>query len=103
MEDFLRNEDGSNNILENSFKNSNHSKVNYSNKNNADQIFEDFQFDRQYDVSYKPTKEEIKSFPDLQNGPSSLIQGASVNIQQVGIHNFRLPLKYRTRDGENNS
>ncbi len=99
MEDFLRNEDGSNNILENSFKNSDHSKVNYSN-NNADQIFEDFQFDRQYDVSYKPTKEEIKSFPDLQNGPSSLIQGASVNIQQVGIHNFRLPLKYRTRDGE---
>ena len=29
-----------------------------------------------------------------------MIQGASVNIQQVGIHNFRLPLKYRTRDGE---
>ena len=46
-------------FLENSFKNSNHSKVNYSNKNNADQIFEDFQFDRQYDVSYKPTKKRL--------------------------------------------
>ena len=56
--------------------------------------------DRLYDADYAPTKEDIKSFPDLQNGPSSLIQGSSVAIQQVGIHNFRLPLKYKTRDGE---
>ncbi len=56
--------------------------------------------DRLYDANYAPTKEDIKSFPDLQNGPSSLIQGSSVAIQQVGIHNFRLPLKYKTRDGE---
>tara|TARA_B100000925_G_scaffold129370_1_gene96884 strand:+ start:205 stop:1239 length:1035 start_codon:yes stop_codon:yes gene_type:complete len=54
--------------------------------------------EREFDSKYKPTKEEIETFPDLQNGPSSLIQGASVEIQQVGIHNFRIPLKYKTRD-----
>ena len=53
---------------------------------------------RDYDSDYKPTKDDIETFPDLQNGPSSLIQGSPVAIQQVGIHNFRLPLKYATRD-----
>ena len=53
---------------------------------------------RVYDSKYKPTKDDIETFPDLQNGPSSLIQGSPVAIQQVGIHNFRLPLKYATRD-----
>jgi GTP cyclohydrolase I len=55
--------------------------------------------DRDYDSDYNPTKADIETFPDLQNGPSSLIQGAPVAIQQVGIHNFRLPLKYKKRDG----
>ena len=54
--------------------------------------------EREFDSKYKPTKEEIETFTDLQNGPSSLIQGAAVEIQQVGIHNFRIPLKYKTRD-----
>ena len=54
--------------------------------------------EREFDSKYKPTKEEIETFPDLQNGPSSLIQGSAVEIQQVGIHNFRIPLKYKTRD-----
>ena len=54
--------------------------------------------DRDYDSGYKPTKKDIETFPDLQNGPSSLIQGSPVEIQQVGIHNFRLPLRYKTRD-----
>ena len=53
---------------------------------------------RDYDTDYSPTKKDIETFPDLQNGPSSLIQGSPVEIQQVGIHNFRLPLKYATRD-----
>ncbi len=52
----------------------------------------------EYDTDYRPTAADIEQFPDLQNGPSSLIQGAAVQIQQVGIHNFRLPLKYKTRD-----
>ena len=53
-----------------------------------------------YDSNYKPTEKEIESFPDIQNGPASLIEGASVAIQQVGTHNFRLPLKYKKRNGE---
>ncbi|MEM8578657.1 MAG: GTP cyclohydrolase FolE2 [Pseudomonadota bacterium] len=44
------------------------------------------------DESYKDT------LPDLQNGPSSLICGARQQIQHVGISNFRLPIRYRTRD-----
>lgn len=54
--------------------------------------------DTKYDLNYKPTENDIQNFPDLQNGPSSLIQGSAVEIQQVGIHNFRLPLKFKTRD-----
>ncbi len=38
------------------------------------------------------------SMPDLQNGPSSLIRGAKQQIQHVGISNFRLPIRFRTRD-----
>ena len=53
-----------------------------------------------YDSHYKPTKKEIASFPDIQNGPSSLIEGANVGIQQVGTHNFRLPLKFKKRNGD---
>ncbi len=36
--------------------------------------------------------------PDLQNGPASLIVGAKQVIQHVGISNFRLPIRYHTRD-----
>jgi len=43
------------------------------------------------DTAYKRT------MPDLQNGPASLIRGADRPIQHVGIHNFRLPIRYRTR------
>ena len=41
-----------------------------------------------------------ESLPDLQNGTSSLIEGANVPIQQVGISNFKLPLLIKTRDGK---
>ena len=53
-----------------------------------------------YDNKYKPSSEEINSFPDLQNGPSNLIKGSNVAIQQVGTHNFKLPLKYKKQNGE---
>jgi len=53
-----------------------------------------------YDSNYNPTQREIDKFPDIQNGPSSLIKGANVSIQQVGTHNFKLPLKYKKRNGE---
>ncbi len=38
------------------------------------------------------------TLPDLQNGPSSLIRGALQQIQHVGISNFRLPIRFKTRD-----
>jgi len=39
------------------------------------------------------------TLPDLQNGPESLIKGARAGIQHVGISNFRLPVRFRTREG----
>ena len=39
-----------------------------------------------------------QTLPDLQNGPSSLIRGAKQQIQHVGISNFRLPIRFHTRD-----
>ena len=56
--------------------------------------------EKDYDIKYNPSPAEINQFPDLQNGPSSLIKGSPVAIQQVGVHNFRIPLKYKTRDGD---
>ncbi|MEM9584238.1 MAG: GTP cyclohydrolase FolE2 [Pseudomonadota bacterium] len=44
------------------------------------------------DEAYKAT------MPDLQNGPSSLIRGAKQHIEHVGISNFRLPIRFQTRD-----
>lgn len=44
------------------------------------------------DTAYKA------SLPDLQNGPSSLIRGAKQQIQHVGISNFRLPIRFQTRN-----
>jgi len=44
------------------------------------------------DAAYK------EQLPDLQNGPASLIRGAQRQIQHVGISNFRLPIRFHTRD-----
>ncbi len=49
---------------------------------------EDFEVDAQYRAS----------LPDLQNGPSSLIKGEKQHIEHVGISNFRLPIRFHTRD-----
>ena len=54
---------------------------------------------REYDSELKANQDYIDSLPDLQQGPSSLIQGSQVKINQVGIHNFRLPLKWKKKDG----
>jgi len=54
---------------------------------------------RYYDPTFTVTPEYKESLPDLQNGPASLIEGASVPIQQVGISNFKLPLKFPTKRG----
>ena len=49
---------------------------------------------------FEVTEEYIETLPDLQNGPSSLIKGANVSIEHVGIHNFKLPLTIPTKDGK---
>jgi GTP cyclohydrolase I len=55
--------------------------------------------DRSYDKNFEVTDDYKASLGDLQNGPSSNIQGSHTQIQQVGIHNFKLPLKYKKKDG----
>lgn len=55
---------------------------------------------RSYPEEFVPDTAYKASMPDLQNGPSSLIKGARTEIQHVGISNFRLPLKWQTRAGE---
>lgn len=55
---------------------------------------------RFYDPTFVVTEQYKESLPDLQNGPASSIEGANVPIQQVGISNFKLPLKYPTPDGD---
>ena len=55
---------------------------------------------RLYDPTFTLSDAYKSSLPDLQNGPSSLIEGANVPIQQVGISNFKLPMKYKAGSGE---
>ncbi|MGR3199533.1 MAG: GTP cyclohydrolase FolE2 [Paracoccus sp. (in: a-proteobacteria)] len=54
---------------------------------------------RTYDGDFKVDPAYRETLPDLQNGPASLIVGARAAIQHVGISNFRLPIRYLTRDG----
>jgi GTP cyclohydrolase IB len=54
---------------------------------------------RVYPDAFTPDAGYKASMPDLQNGPSSLIRGAKSRIQHVGISNFRLPIRFATRDG----
>jgi GTP cyclohydrolase I len=55
-------------------------------------------FARDYPADFRVDAAYKASLPDLQNGPASLIKGANRQIQHVGISNFRLPLRYHTRD-----
>jgi GTP cyclohydrolase IB len=55
---------------------------------------------RGYDKKFKPDAAYRASMPDMMEVAHEAIQGAHVPIQQVGIHNFKLPLKYRTKGGK---
>lgn len=55
---------------------------------------------RRYDREFKPDAAYKATLPDMMEVAHETIQGAHVPIQQVGIHNFKLPLKYRTKAGE---
>lgn len=54
---------------------------------------------RGYDRRFRSTAAHRASLPDMMQAAHSAIQGANVPIQQVGIHNFRLPLRIRTKAG----
>ena len=47
-----------------------------------------------YDAAFKVTDDYRRSLPDMQNKTGPAIQGALVPVLQVGISNFRLPLRY---------
>ena len=53
---------------------------------------------RNYPSDFVVTDAYRAGLPDLQNGPASLIVGEKAVIQHVGISNFRLPIRYETRD-----
>ncbi len=53
---------------------------------------------RDYPADFRVDDAYKAGLPDLQNGPAGLIVGARAQIQHVGISNFRLPIRYRTRD-----
>lgn len=53
---------------------------------------------RRYPREFRVTGAYRDGLPDLQNGPASLIVGARRRIQHVGISNFRLPVRFATRD-----
>ncbi|MFK7868505.1 MAG: GTP cyclohydrolase FolE2 [Roseobacter sp.] len=55
-------------------------------------------FSREYPQGFAVDPDYKDTLPDLQNGPSSLIRGARKQLQHVGISNFRLPIRFKTRD-----
>ncbi|MRX51597.1 GTP cyclohydrolase I FolE2 [Paracoccus sp. S-4012] len=54
---------------------------------------------REYPADFRVDEAYRATLPDIQNGPASLIVGANAPIQHVGISNFRLPIRYQTREG----
>lgn len=55
---------------------------------------------RDYPADFVPDTAYRRTLPDLQNGPASLIRGAKAVIQHVGISNFRLPVRFKTRESD---
>jgi GTP cyclohydrolase I len=55
---------------------------------------------RGYDTKFKVSPAYRATLPDMMEAAHDAIQGAHVPIQQVGVHNFKLPLKFRTKRGE---
>lgn len=55
---------------------------------------------RAYNKKFAVTPRYRATLPDMMEAAHDAIQGAHVPIQQVGVHNFKLPLKYRTKAGK---
>jgi GTP cyclohydrolase IB len=54
---------------------------------------------RAYDARFRPSAAYRSSMPDIMDVAHDTIQGAHVPIQQVGVSNFKLPLKIRMKKG----
>ena len=61
------------------------------------------QLNDSYPEEFVADESYLEEMPDLQNGPSSLIRGQNRQIQHVGISNFRLPIRYQSRNGGDRS
>jgi len=55
---------------------------------------------REYDAKFRASPAYRASLPDMMEVAHDPTLGANVPIQQVGVSNFKLPLKYRTKKGE---
>lgn len=53
-----------------------------------------------YDAAFPAGKEYASKLPDMQNADSKAIKGANVPIIQVGMDNFKLPLKFLSKNCE---
>ncbi|MGH8020923.1 MAG: GTP cyclohydrolase FolE2 [Opitutaceae bacterium] len=54
---------------------------------------------RKFDASWRPAPGHHAEMPDMMSAVDA-IEGANVPIQQVGISNFKLPLKFAVKGGE---
>jgi GTP cyclohydrolase I len=54
---------------------------------------------RRFDEKHRPTAAEMAELPDMMCAVDA-IQGANVPIQQVGVSNFKLPLKFAVKRGQ---
>lgn len=55
---------------------------------------------QRYEQGFKAESDYISTLPDVQNADKNSISGANVPIMQVGMHNFKMPLKFLTKDCE---
>ncbi|MBE6412170.1 MAG: GTP cyclohydrolase I FolE2 [Opitutales bacterium] len=53
-----------------------------------------------YEENFKADSSYRQTLPDIQNASKDTIRGANVPIMQVGVHNFKLPLKFLTHTCE---
>ena len=53
---------------------------------------------RRYDATFQPTEAYTRTLPDVLHAPEH--PGAPAAIQEVGISNLRLPLRFRTAAGK---
>ncbi len=53
---------------------------------------------RRYDAKFKATPAYVATLPDMMEAANDSVESVHVPIQQVGVSNFKLPLKFRTKE-----